>query len=1237
MTAINPTLFIGLGEFGKTLSEFNHKSLNNDFTKSIKLHASLNFNGNLTFSYGQEKTQEAGSISVLKENTYKENFKILNEEIDQLKKAVNNVIEYVVNDTHSADMIAAGIEVSRKKKVIIYFSLGDNISSISIQKTIELIVKSKRIDTLEIYLICINYDLVDENENRAYACLSELDFYLKNIPTIYSFTILSKYGQEGFGGYTKEDIIPLTYTLSKKIIYDEVDIITSQSIRGHLTENKRKIIYNSFGSASLVYDKNKVWQKFCDHEKISYLSKEIFNIENNEINRGLVTGPAQRFIRNNSIESLKRQLSTDVNDIPLFIDIKEIILEKIETEQPETVSDFINLLDSVDEDYIANKWQSTTPAIASNIEVVEESFKNKINDEILTIINDKQNGVVKLRATLNVLLNQDDKSIDGVLIDDEISFLDLINDQIRYFKELYQRVPVDERMEDIKEIIFDEDLKKLKKDILNTETKLSGIKEEIIQLDRSFLKDNKDNIKQSSIQDGYFTIAGEKVNINGCIQQDSDYDEIYFPQIESNNFKETVDLRRFLSKDIENQGMIGSCVTNAITSALEYISNRATNNLFPMSRMFLYYTARNFGKGELIIEDKGCNILQALLSAKEQGVCLEASWPYNVASVNTRPSSYAFVEAEQYKIEQYLKISPNLDDMLSCLSEGYPFIFGLKITDSFSQINGIITKPSPEEIRTDIHGNHAMLCVGYNLKNKVFIVRNSWGEEWGDKGYCYIPFDYMTNSKMIFDIITIRSVDEQLNEIIGKKIWGETLGYFDDGVNNKQKVDRLNDSLEDEKLKYEGKKISYQKLDEMLDNQNLLFKDIGFRNSIETKLQEVNDEKIINLEEELKVNETEIKIVQQNLNNLKLKEKIFLYKWIGIPIAIILLLFIIAYFLGSLSALAKFMWTDFISIFQFDFQLIHLFNSAIWILLFSWTAYCAYKYFKNYYLVFKKYIKERRLIEIKDKKNRLDIVNLFHDKWKLKFDYHINTQLLEEVLIGVKSFINEKLNGLNNFIESLKQFRERVSGSYKELIVKETVFSQNIFDIPDHNNIEHYYNDDSENNQISLNNEGFNSKNTLLYYFMEFMKSNNIFESDVDTHWSDKKKSYLKKYTLSNLFDNNFFNNEKVIRWNKFLMRFSTPLLDVSDSYLEKPERSTDIYISDNGFKKFSDRFIDTYNDINIHKHEDNDRITIFKFVNTFPACYISCFEDFQGNEKLSKYYIYDNIPSIETKINQKT
>ena len=514
----------------------------------------------------------------------------------------------------------------------------------------------------------------------------------------------------------------------------------------------------------------------------------------------------------------------------------------------------------------------------------------------------------------------------------------------------------------------------------------------------------------------------------------------------------------------------------------------------------------------------------------------------------------------------------------------------------------------------------------------MFIVRNSWGEQWGDKGYCYIPFNYMTNPKMIFDVVTIRSVDEQLNKIIGSNIWGKTLGYFDDGVNNQQRVELLSNQLKEEEISYQEKINMHKTMSEMLFKQDRLFKDIGFRNDIEAKLQVINNKDINKIEEELKVNESNLTAIQQKFDALKAREKLFVYKWIGAPIAVLFCLFGVYWYLGKLDVLVAWFFKDLTGVFVLDWHLIDLFRSMSWVLLFSWTVYCAYKYFKNYYLVFQKYNKERKSIKIKDKKEKVDIVNLYHDKWKLKFDYNINTQLLEEVLNGVKSFISEKLKGLNEFIESLKQFRERVSGSYKEVILKETVFSRNIFKIPDSNNIEQYYNQDSQDNQISLVKEGFSNEKTMLDYYNEFLSRNDLFEQEIEKHWTEKKTSYLNKYTLSNLFENNYFNiNEKVGGWNEFLKIFSNPLLDVSDSYLElKAEKSFDVYFSNNGFRIFADQLVNSMNDVNVNNHQNNDEIIVFRFTNTFPAYYISCFEHLHASDDLADYFIYDKIPRLK-------
>ena len=53
-------------------------------------------------------------------------------------------------------------------------------------------------------------------------------------------------------------------------------------------------------------------------------------------------------------------------------------------------------------------------------------------------------------------------------------------------------------------------------------------------------------------------------------------------------------------------------------------------------------------------------------------------------------------------------------------------------------------------------GGHAVLAVGYDDKGECLIVRNSWGENWGQKGYFQMPYGYVVGKKLAQDFWTIR-------------------------------------------------------------------------------------------------------------------------------------------------------------------------------------------------------------------------------------------------------------------------------------------------------------------------------------------------------------------------------------------------------------------------------------------------------------------------------------------------
>lgn len=220
-----------------------------------------------------------------------------------------------------------------------------------------------------------------------------------------------------------------------------------------------------------------------------------------------------------------------------------------------------------------------------------------------------------------------------------------------------------------------------------------------------------------------------------------------------------VDLREFCSP-VEDQSQSNSCCANAAVGAYEYLCWReaASNGDTPgdISRLFVYYIGRLRDKqlwsDSSPISDEGMSLTGAIDALTMKGACLQASWPFDLEHVNASPPSDAFAEAMHYKISEAKEIPTTLASMKSCLAEGFPIIFGLKLTKKFFSPgpNGVISTPDPSDPKSAEHGLHAMLIVGYSDKEEVFIVRNSWGEDWGDKGYCYIPYDYAANEEFNF-------------------------------------------------------------------------------------------------------------------------------------------------------------------------------------------------------------------------------------------------------------------------------------------------------------------------------------------------------------------------------------------------------------------------------------------------------------------------------------------------------
>jgi C1A family cysteine protease len=215
-----------------------------------------------------------------------------------------------------------------------------------------------------------------------------------------------------------------------------------------------------------------------------------------------------------------------------------------------------------------------------------------------------------------------------------------------------------------------------------------------------------------------------------------------------------VDLRKDMPP-IYDQGMLGSCTANALGAAFEY--NQMKNlvpytcmpknppTVFMPSRLFIYYNERVLGGN--VMYDTGAALEDGVMSLYNHGVCPETVWAYNTDKFINKPPKTAYWKAKKTRVRNYKKIPKELAQLRASLSEGYPISFGMQIFESFESDtvakHGMVPYPAPFE---ECYGGHAVLLVGYNDNLKLFIVRNSWGDDWGDDGYFFMPYEYVLSS-----------------------------------------------------------------------------------------------------------------------------------------------------------------------------------------------------------------------------------------------------------------------------------------------------------------------------------------------------------------------------------------------------------------------------------------------------------------------------------------------------------
>lgn len=205
---------------------------------------------------------------------------------------------------------------------------------------------------------------------------------------------------------------------------------------------------------------------------------------------------------------------------------------------------------------------------------------------------------------------------------------------------------------------------------------------------------------------------------------------------------------------IKDQGQAGSCTAHAGTEMLELLFRKQKSNLpllidrstLRFSPLFQYAQERM--QAGTFSTDSGADSRTIFTVLENIGCCLESEDPYSDKSIYVNPTPEQVAEAVQFKVGAYHRIL-DVDTAKTVLQSGYSFAVGLPL---FKQFEGMHAADTGEiavpKVTDNSIGGHEMHVIGCDDSKQIlgetgaFEIQNSWGPEWGDKGFCWIPYRY---------------------------------------------------------------------------------------------------------------------------------------------------------------------------------------------------------------------------------------------------------------------------------------------------------------------------------------------------------------------------------------------------------------------------------------------------------------------------------------------------------------
>lgn len=206
--------------------------------------------------------------------------------------------------------------------------------------------------------------------------------------------------------------------------------------------------------------------------------------------------------------------------------------------------------------------------------------------------------------------------------------------------------------------------------------------------------------------------------------------------------------RNFLpaSKDLSDnfppvgrQGAQASCVGWALGyAARSYYARRGSGSggisPEPFSPSFIYNQTK---EGSC---DSGSSISSGLKLLETVGDIGLSEFPYDPKDCSREPTSAELAKAKNHRIKSWARVETSQVDALKAeIYQGNPVVIGLWVTSNFYQMKS----GTYADLSDSSSGGHALVIVGYDDERRAFKVVNSWGENWGERGFGWISYEAM--------------------------------------------------------------------------------------------------------------------------------------------------------------------------------------------------------------------------------------------------------------------------------------------------------------------------------------------------------------------------------------------------------------------------------------------------------------------------------------------------------------